>query len=298
MSDHLFTTHRFEITFDKFGQDIGLFPHSDIHFGAYNHDATRWRRALNKCKELEKTMKIFYLGGGDYIDLASTSERKIFGDDKIHDTSRDTIDGLAWRITEEYLEEVSFMKGRMIGMIEGNHHFQYESGQTNTMQMCKALECKYLGGISLIRLIFRYLKGNRAASIDIYNSHTAGSKSGGGRRVGSSLNKLEDMMHVVDADIYLAGHDHGFNMALPSTIYLDHQMNVKERERMLVRTGSFQKGWMPDHSGYVPTFNGRPNYLGCPLIILTPTLKKIKLEDGSYQETIVIKKSVRAGDWF
>lgn len=297
MSDHLFTTHRFEIEFSDFGQEIGLFPHSDIHFGAYNHDSKRWRSALEKCKELEKTMPIYYLGGGDYIDLASTSERKIFGDDKIHDTSRHSIDGLANQITTEYIKETEFMRGKMIGMIEGNHHFRYESGQTNTMQICNALKCKYLGGISLIRLVFKYTKGSRKASLDIYSNHTAGSK-GGGRREGASLNNLENMMHVVDADIYLAGHDHKFNLALPSTIYIDHQMNIKERERMLVRTGSFQKGWMPNHTGYVPTFNGRPNYLGCPLIILTPTLTKIKQSDGRYAETISIKKSVRAGDWF
>lgn len=297
MSDHLFTTHRFEIPFDKFGQEIGLFPHSDIHFGAYNHDSNRWRRALDKCKELEKTMPIYYLGGGDYIDLASTSERKIFGDDKIHDTSRATIDQIAERITDDYLKETAFMKGKMIGMVEGNHYFKYESGQTNTMQMCKFMNCKYLGGISIIRLVFKYSKGTKLASLDIYNSHTAGAKSSG-RRAGGSLNKLEDMMHVVDADLYLAGHDHHFNMSLPSTIHLDNRMNIKERERMLVRTGSFQKGWMPDHAGYVPTFNGRPNYLGCPLIILTPTLIKVRNDRGGYDETIKINKSVRAGDWF
>jgi hypothetical protein len=297
MSDQLFTTHKFEIEFDKFGQEIGIFPHSDIHYGAYNHDGDKWEKALAKCRELSNTMPIYYLGGGDYIDLASTSERKIFGDDKIHDTSRHSIDGLANRITEEYIEQTAFMKGKMIGMVEGNHHFRYESGQTNTMQICRAMGCKYLGGVSIIRLIFSYAKGNKKVSTDIYSHHTAGSK-GGGRREGASLNNLENMMHVVDADIYLAGHDHKFNLALPSTIYLDHQMNIKERERMLVRTGSFQKGWMPDHAGYVPTFNGRPNYLGCPLIILKPTLIKVKQSDGKYAETLIVKKSVRVGDWF
>lgn len=297
MSDQLFTTHKFRIPFEMYGQEIGLLPFSDVHYGAYNHDANNWQRMLNKVKDLSKQMPIYFLGGGDYIDLASTSERKIFGDDKIHDTSRDTLDGLAYKITEEYIEQIKFMKGRTIGMIEGNHHYRYNSGQTNTMQMCQALECKYLGGISIIRLVFEYQKGNGAVSLDLYNHHTAGSK-GGGRREGASLNNLENMMHVVDADIYLAGHDHKFNLALPSTVYLDHQMNIKERERMLVRTGSFQKGWMPDHSGYVPTFNGRPNYLGCPLIVLTPHRGKVRKQDGSYAETLSVKKSVRAGDWF
>ena len=297
MSDKLLTVTKFKIPFERYGQEIALLPFSDVHYGAYNHDANNWGRMLEKCKQLSKEMPVYYIGGGDYIDLASTSERKIFGDDKIHDTSRRSIDDMAKKITQEYIEQISFMKDKTIGMIEGNHHFRYESGQTNTMDICKALNTKYLGGVSLIRILFEYQRGNSSLCLDVYNHHTAGSK-GAGRREGSSLNNLENMMQVVDADIYLAGHDHKFNLALPSTIYLDHQMNIKERERMLVRTGSFQKGWMPDHSGYVPTFNGRPNYLGCPLIILSPTRDKVLIGNRKYAESLRVKKSVRAGDWF
>lgn len=297
MSDQLFTTHRYEIAVDKFGDKFGLCVFSDVHHGAYNHDGEKFDAMLRECQALEKSgIKMYYLGLGDYRDAFSTIERRVMTDEGLHDTTRMSLDDWADKGAQEFIKKIEFMRGRLIGMIEGNHHYVYQSGQTDTMKMCEALKCKYLGGISLIRLTFAYTKGGRCASLDIYAHHTSGSK-GGGKTQGSSMNAIENMTHTWDADIYLAGHDHKFNFSMPSSMYLDPRMNIKERERMLVRTGSFQKGWMPDNKGYVPTFNGRPNFLGCPLIELRPEVIRAS-HAGIRTEEIKIKKSVRAGDWF
>lgn len=294
MSDSLFTTHKFEIDLDRFNQDYYIPVFSDVHRYAYNCDVEGWKTFLEYCKKLmTHSPNVFFLGLGDYDDLGSASERMKLAHMELHDTTMDSLDDYMDKRTQEFSKELDFMKGRVIGLIEGNHHYKFASGETSTMRMCSYLKTKYLGGISIIRLDFKY-KGQtsgKRCSVDIYAHHTAGSK-GGGRKIGSSLNKLEDMADVWDVDICLAGHDHKMNSGFPVRMFLDKQMNVKQRDVLLVRTGSFQKGWMPGKSGYVPTFNGKPNFLGCPIIKLTPTRKK---ENG--QETISIKKSVMMGDY-
>lgn len=290
MSDQLFTTHRFEIPYDSENQDIYIPVFSDVHRYAYNCDVGRWHAFLNYCKKLQEKEKVYYLGLGDYDDLGSTSERMKIRDSYFHDTTSNSLDEYMEKRTREFLKEIAFMKDRTIGMIEGNHHYQFQSGQTSTMLMCKELNAKYLGGISVVRVAFNW-SGNRRAAVDIYAHHTSGSK-GSGRRAGSSLNKLEDMADVWDVDICVAGHDHKMNSGFPVRMYLDSQMVVKQKDILLVRTGSFQKGWVPDRQGYVPTFNGKPNFLGCPIIKLTP----VRLRAGGINR-VAVKKSLISGDY-
>ena len=295
MSDSLFTTHRYEIPLAKYNEDYYLAVFSDVHRFAHNCDVDRWQDYLNYCKRLQKeTGRVYFLGLGDYDDMASTSERDLFFRAKLHDTTVKTLDDVADNRVKEFCKELDFMKNRTIGLIEGNHYYQFDSGQTSTMKMADHLKCKYLGGVSIIRLVFvAGQTANKKVSLDIYAHHTAGAKSGGGRREGSSLNKIEDMSHVWDADIYLAGHDHKFNLGMPSMMYLDHRMRVKQKERLLIRTGSYQKGYVPETKGYVPTFSGKANFLGSPIVILRPTRDKKNKED-----ILSIKKSVLTGSFF
>lgn len=293
MSDKLFTTHKFEIQLPKFNIDYKLFPFSDVHYNAPNCDRKKFHKWCDNAKKMIDDMdgRVAFIGVGDYDDMASTSEREYF--QKFHSTTKTSLDDFMGAKTQEFIDQISFMKGRLIGMIEGNHYFQFQSGETSTMRMCEALNCKYLGGASIIRLMFRLPSSDKRVALDIYAHHTAGSKGGGGRRVGSSINKLEDMSHVWFADIYLAGHDHKINGALPTMMYLDQKGNIKAKEQLLVRTGSFQKGWEPDTEDYPATFNGRGNNLSAPMINLIIRREKV---DGD--ERMYVDKSVTLGNFF
>lgn len=276
MSDQRFTVHRFEKKIPTFGIEVPLFIFSDVHRHAHNCDVHRWKKFLDFAKrKLDETEgNCLFLGLGDYDDLASTSERKILRSG-LHDTTLQSMDDLMEEKTLELAHELFFMKGNLIGLIEGNHYYEFQSGETSTMRMCEALNTKYLGGASIIRLAFRHAtRDNAVITLDIYAHHTAGGKGGGGRRVGSSINKIEDMSHVWFCDIYAAGHDHKMNASHPCMMYLDQSGCIKAKEQLLVRTGSFQMGWVPDSNDYVATFNGKPNFLGAPMIILRPIREK------------------------
>ena len=76
-------------------------------------------------------------------------------------------------------------------------------------------------------------------------------------------------------------------------MYLDQHGIVKSKEQLLVRTGSFQMGWVPDTNDYVATFNGKPNFLGAPMVLLRPKREKIH-----GRETLSIDKALVTGRFY
>lgn len=262
-----FTTHYFEIPFDKFNEPIYLIPFGDVHRFADNCDERHW---LDFIKWAETKERCFFLGMGDYDDFASTSERYALSSAKFHDTTKRYIEDGAKKRTYDFAEEIKFMKGKLIGLLEGNHHFAFSSGVTSTQLMCESLNCRYLGVSSFIRLTFRCSKGNHNIDIDIWAHHGLGA----GRRAGASVNKVEDMLRVAEADIYLMGHDHHKWVDFVHRMRLGRSIKEKtvlnSRKILLGRTGSFQIGYIPNKSNYVSSFAMPPTDLGVIKIELTP----------------------------
>lgn len=109
---------------------------------------------------------------------------------------------------------------------------------------------------------------------------------------GASVNKVEDMANVAEADIYLAGHDHRKWAVKRTRLRLSHGneiLTLKERKIVLGRTGSFQEGYTPGKDGYIHNICATPSELGGIEIILTPTLhKKDGLEHTSLEIDVLV----------
>jgi len=122
---------------------------------------------------------------GDYDDLSSTSERPVFASAMLHNTTRTSLEKMYRQYTERLAKELSFMKGKLLGLLEGNHYSVFEDGTTTTQYLCQLLECKYLGVSAFIRLRFCYKPSDTSTmSLDIWAHH--GSGASGGRTVGGS----------------------------------------------------------------------------------------------------------------
>jgi predicted phosphodiesterase len=208
---------------------------------------------------------------GDYDDLASGSERKamtIFLN-QAHDDTVKTIDELFKERTKKFYEEIKFMKGKIIGLIEGNHHGELTTGITTTQLLAEHLGCKYLGVSSLIRLSFRMANRNSSrAKIDIWAHHGRGAS----RATGGSLNSVEQMAMVGEADIFLMGHDHRKSVALRNKICLTsgEKLDITHKKILMGRTGSFLRGYVPGEPSYVAQAMLTPTDLGVIKIELTP----------------------------
>lgn len=268
MSDNVFTIHKVVISC-KINETINLFPFGDVHYGSPLFSKERWREFLDYAKKQKNT---YFLGMGDFTDLLSYTERQIMGRG-LHESTTQTIDDLYDRLVKDFCKDVApVMQGRIIGMLEGNHHGVYStSGMTTTQKMCEILKARYLGVSSFIRLSFNAEGRSRVgASIDIFAHH---GKGGGGRMVGSDINHIQSASEITTAQICLMGHTHKKSIAMKTRLKLNDgngSLSIAHEKILFGRTGSFLKGWEPDAPSYVVKACMSPTDLGVIKLQLTP----------------------------
>jgi hypothetical protein len=215
---------------------------------------------------------VLFLGMGDLDDLAAFSERRAIAQimDSLHDDTVQTLNDIFVQRTQQLAKELSFMKGKLLGLIEGNHYGVLSSGITTTEYLAQLLGCKYLGCNSFIRLSFN--RSTRVtACVDIWAHHGRGAA----RLTGGSLNSVEQMIMIADADIYLQGHDHRKSVAIRNKIVLagNNPATISNKKVLMARTGSFLKGYVAGASSYIAKAQLTPTDLGVVTITLTPKRK-------------------------
>ncbi len=282
MSDSLFTIKKFHIEFDEMNEPIYLIPFGDVHRFAPMCDDKLWLETLEWAKTKPRC---YFLGMGDYDDLASESERYKIKSAQFHESTEETLEDLYLSRTNKFIKEIEFMKGRLLGMIEGNHHADLSWGQTTTQHMCKELKCAYLGVASMIRLTFKHTKSGKSGCIDICAHHgTAGMTQG------SSLQAIDKMSCMVHSDLNFMGHNHKKGIATKTVLSLSEgngSIRLTGRKVLLARTGSFLKGYEPDKKSYVVKKMMSPTDLGVIKVELTPKREQ-RTVNGARQENFFI----------
>lgn len=274
----LFTTHRVEIEAEH-NKPFTLIPFGDVHRDSDLHAHDEWKDFLSYAKSKPNAL---FLGMGDYTDGVSTSERIVLSDSGLHDTTRRTMEDVYKGVAKTLSNELSFMRGRIIGMLGGNHYLRFNDGDTTDHLLASSLGTKFLGVCSFIRLSLRF-KGRDGfrQSLDIFAHHG----KGGGNTPGSSFNTIEQMSKTAEADIFLMGHTHGKG-CIPSSPRLQlsstgktGELNVKERTPWLGRTGSFLKAYEPGRVSYNVDAGRSPCALGWIEFEITPVRSQSKEGD-------------------
>lgn len=244
----IFTIHREEMVL-PFGKKGKLIPFGDIHRHAPNCDVDRWLAFVEMCQQDDQYTR--YIGMGDYEDFASATERIMFDDSRKHESTAQTLDEMAQKFLEELAEELSFAKGRLLGLVEGNHYWKFTDGTTSTQRLCRLLGCKYLGVSAFIQLrLVCGTKHNTENQMTIWAHHGLGAA----RLVGGSVNKVEQMRETFPmADVYLMGHDHKRGAWPVSVLELTSTRfpALRYRKQWLCRTGSFLRGYVAGNSSYI-----------------------------------------------
>jgi len=186
---------------------------------------------------------------GDYTDGVSTSERIVLSDVNLHDTTKNTLKDVYKGVTKTLVNELGFMRGRTIGLLGGNHFFDF-GDQTTDHLIASALGGKYLGVCGFIRLSIGLKGTGKKVALDIFAHHG----KGGGGSPGGQFNTIEKMAGTADADIYLMGHTHGKG-CLPSSpriklVSTKNGVEVRERTPWLGRTGSYLKAYESGRASY------------------------------------------------
>lgn len=245
-TDGLFTIHAATVKIRSLAEPITLVPFGDIHHDSPAHADETFDEFIRWAKKLKNPV---FLGMGDYLDSYSTSERLIIGSDGLHDSTRKRNERDTMKRIDALGKRLSFMRGRVIGLLGGNHYPMFSDGTTGDMHLAKMLDARYLGVCSAIRLTVS--RANRRATVDIFAHHG----KGGGTTAGGKMNAVEKLTGVCEADIFLMGDNHARG-ALPigdklRLMQTKCGLRLRSRRAWIGRTGSFLKSYEPDEASYV-----------------------------------------------
>jgi hypothetical protein len=182
---------------------------------------------------------------GDSLDVARTHYRNHIRSYRDDDNSQEAFDAYVTEETGKLAEVLKPVAKQILGIVRGNHFWEFLDGTNSEQLLCRLLGIPYLGVMGLIRLDVN-TNGNHYQSMVIYAHHTGG--SAGGRTTGGDVNGLTRQEQTWDADIYLLGHTHrriGFKEPVLSLTRKSKNPSVIERSRVFVRTGAFLKGFGP-----------------------------------------------------
>ncbi len=269
----LFTVHGFNIN-HKYADTIRLVFFGDVHRDSPNHANGKWQAFLDEMRaRVQSKEQIYFFGMGDYLDSTSTSERECLGhiSKAMHETFRNDIAALQLAKCELFAKECAFMRGRIIGMLNGNHYFNFDHGSNGDQKICELLSAKYLGVCSFVRLSFEV--SGRAITRDIFAHHGAGAA----RLFGGSFNRVQQMAEGAEADIYAMGHDHKriASPGQPRLFLADSSagLKVEQREPVVLRTGSYLASFEPGVVNYNVDACRSPASLGHVEVLVKVTNK-------------------------
>ena len=287
----LFTTHEYTVTLPGYNQEAPLILFGDVHRDSPNHATGAWRDFLAYSKSRKGA---YFLGIGDYCDGVSSSERAALVRAGLHESTLANIESEAKRWVNKLAGELEFMRGRLVGLLGGNHYFGFEDGTTTDTRLSSALGCKFLGVTSFIRLKVRAAcEANAFIAYDICANHG----QGGGRTIGGSLNRVAQMLEWAEVDLVAMGHDHrrGVVPGIPR-LFLEKTskggLRVKHRETKIARTGSFLAAYEPGTRNYNVDAARGPCSLGHTEVLLS-IRKQTKREcGGTTKETWIETRGV------
>lgn len=277
---NLFTNHYYSIQDEQFT----LFFFGDVHAGVESFAEDKFRSFV---KEAAAVPNAYFLGMGDYLDFASFSGNKRLNSGDMHETEEEWINSRVKKDCDEFISMIEPFKGRIIGLIGGNHQFKLANGRTTDEYIAEQLDTKYLGWLSVIDLGFGSVR-----SKDIKQNHCrifACHRARGGRLLGSSINGVIDMSNVIgNCDIYAAGDDHKRHVNTRPILNVTPAPNaatgftIKERRQYFVRSGSFQRSYVKDTSGFAQSKLMYPVDLGAVRLDVKTVRIKTKHEDSTH----------------
>jgi hypothetical protein len=282
-TDGIFTLHQVTVKY-KIGQTFNFRPFGDVHRDNPGFAKDKWQEFLDDSKKLINPL---FLGMGDYWDSFSTSERIILNNSGIHESTKKNMETEGERKVEALAKELEFMRGKLIGCMDGNHFIQFPDGTTSDMRLANKLGTDYLGACTATRITFKTKdKHTGSVSVDIFAHH---GKGAGQTTTGRMMN-VEKMAQICEADIFLQGHNHARGvLPLGDKLRIDSNASglyIRSRHCWIGRTGGFLRGYVNEEPSYIVDALMVPTSLGWIDFTLTP--KRIR-EAGQDRMIVEIK---------
>lgn len=194
----------------------------------------------------------YMLGMGDMVDVASPSNRARIKAADLYDGVTGALDEIGEQYIEKFLRLTKGTHGRWLGFLGGHHYHDFGDGTTSDTRIAEALGAPYLGSCAFVRVKFARPNSTERLACTIWCHHGAG----GGVRVSSPLNKLDNIMRCFDADIYLIGHQHKKVAAPMQQLYMTNKAphHLGHRIKLIACTGGYLRGYLQGSKvGNIPT---------------------------------------------
>lgn len=243
-------------------EEIELHVLSDWHIGDEHHDALHTDRIL---KHIKETPNAYCVLNGDLMDTAIASS---VGD--TYGAKMQPMEQL--KLCVKLFEPI---KDKILCIVPGNHEnrvYKYDGIDMTAMMASQlGLAGRYSTTAALLFIRFGENKKDKHKRKTVYTVYTSHG-SGGGKRVGGKINRLEDMANIVDADIYIMGHVHQ-PAIIRNSFYRVSAANssVMCVDRLFVNTAAAL-----DYGGYGEAQGFRPASKENPVILLSGTEKKAR----------------------
>jgi hypothetical protein len=250
-------------------EPITIIPIGDIQLGAPGCDLDRLKQDVDWGVE----HAALFIGMGDYVDVASPSNRQQLRAVKLYDSVHNALRTDAERRIDELMEIFAPTVGSWLGLLEGHHYYDFDDGTTTDTRLANLLNTTFLGSCALIELHFLRSTGNGRRSFTIFAHHGQGS----GRSVAAPLASLERVALSFEADLYLMAHQHKKTTAPLSLLYKSGD-KLRHKVRRLVGTGGYLRGYQQGSQvsgrpggSYVEKALMNPVELGAVRVHLKPT---------------------------
>jgi len=221
-----------------------------------------------------------FIGMGDYTDYASPSNRQMLRAAALYDNALKVHDNAALALTDDlYNQFLKPTKGRWLGLLEGHHFANLQSGFTTDQMLAQMLDTKFLGTNAIVGIHWREKSRDRV-TLNIWCHHGTGSSG----KPGGVINKLDNLLPDWECDIFLMGHMTKQAVAPTNRLYPYWPINkgksppsLRHKTKILCGTGGYGKAYiersrqgLTPRGTYVEKGMMRPASLGSPRIRVRP----------------------------
>lgn len=279
------------ITYGREGAEFSIYDVADIHLLNRGISKTHLYRDLER---INTDPYAFFFVGGDYADW-------IFPSDKRFDPSAFGEDVLVNDLSELGAFTARAICGlfkpihkKCLGFMTGNHEqmaMTHNSEMFIHEQICRTLKVPNMRFSGFTDLYFCHDPGFRGGCVMRYSDtppekYTARLRCfvhhgmGAANTAGGKINKLKQLVDLVEADLVMMGHVHEqFAKAFLKLTPNDDCSEIGQKVTMGLITGSYLRTYAPDFTGYGETRGYSATTLGATRARYIPSEMSLTVEN-------------------
>lgn len=249
-----------------------IIPLGDVHLGNAGCDVDKFQRQI---RWIAENKKCFWIGMGDYVDAINYSDKR-FDQNTVAEPYRSDMMNCVTRQIDDIKKMLDPIMPKCLGMLRGNHEEKIRRAYHHDLiyEFWREYHMPILNDAAIIRLSFNDLYGKRR-SFDFFCTHG----NVGGRKSGAKLNRLEDLIGYIDADVYLIAHSHMKATSCRSVLFMNDAHVLKHKKKVMAVTGCFLNGYTEGVGSYIEKWMYPPTSTGVVKIMLNPDKRDIHISE-------------------